>query len=66
MSFLASYPGTCAECSGRIKPGELIEQTPPGGWAYSHVECPEVAELAAPASTPLCPSCFIYHRGECL
>lgn len=39
MSFLAQYPGTCARCNQRIKPGELIEHDGP---EWSHVQCPEV------------------------
>lgn len=59
--FEANYPGTCAECDGRIVPGQTIHFLRIG--EVAHVRCPDLTEK--PKGEP-CPDCFLYHpAGAC-
>lgn len=74
--FAARYAGKCArtDCGDRFEIGEPIVRVERsgGGVVYVHAACPPPddffsdAEIDNTAGLPLCPKCFMYHRGECL
>lgn len=70
MSFPARFPGTCAECGGRIKVGQEIQGdgTFKRDNEYQHAvvsECTGLGDILA-VTNPLCPNCFLYHpEGAC-
>lgn len=79
--MIAKYPGRCAECGGRIEPGDEVERsretneirdgyhrvirTVALGW--QHVTCPPdtIDPTDLTGHGELCGQCFTYHRGEC-
>lgn len=59
-TFEAAFNGTCARCNNSVEPGDSI--------GY-HGDFPKpccqncLRELN---DAPICPKCFMSHRGECL
>ena len=51
--MIAKYPGRCAECGGRIEPGDEVERSR------------ETNPTDLTGHGQLCGQCFTYHRGEC-
>lgn len=66
MAISAQFAGYCAACESRIEVGDAIESNDEGKWV--HVECVPKELTYTPVSdtSPLCPDCFMHHRGECL
>ena len=68
MTIMARYSGTCVECGGRWKPGDLIRS---GDWGedgvtsvWVHAACPDDDPLEA--THPVCQTCWLTHpEGAC-
>lgn len=60
----AQYPGVCAECAGKIRPGDAITSAS-GGGRWQHVTCPPAKFDVV---REMCPGCFTERSvtGACL
>lgn len=63
MAIAARFYGTCGECDGTIKPGDLIITDPLDGASatWIHERCPESLEHRR----EVCPTCFIEKPCAC-
>lgn len=66
MSFLAKWPGECADCGDTFISGtELMYDMD-----HNIVHCPTCPDVAlirkALREQPACPKCYLIHKGECL
>lgn len=72
QEFPAAYRGKCCNCGEWFAAGTpIIRQLAVGRSGYSYAHSPECPEVETPIeistqNLPLCSSCFLYHRGECL
>lgn len=67
--FRAAYFGECADCLGKITPGDEILRHPDGSYAHADAaQCDETTIALTGSIGPreqLCGACFCYHAGEC-
>jgi hypothetical protein len=59
MRVQAQFPGTCEECGGPIRPGELVVR---GTWGWIHDECPDA--MPEPRAIDVCPHCRLVRPCE--
>lgn len=65
MSFSASYPGHCRECSSPIEVGDQVAYVED---RIVHADCVDAAmyRVARGGKEPdPCPRCFLIHAGPC-
>jgi hypothetical protein len=71
MSFVAKYPGNCAECGRTFQPGDEVEYRTveglPGSQIVALHDHTESALLDEVGHKPagVCPQCFLVHVGDC-
>jgi hypothetical protein len=58
--FEAKYPGPCADCDERIKPGQLVYFAEDG---VAHVDCEEIIPPERPTVT--CTECWLIKPCRC-
>lgn len=63
MSFVAQYPGSCAQCELEIKGTEVVYNS---SGELEHRHCPGGVDDATPGRNErMCGECFTIHAGEC-
>lgn len=61
-TFEARFGSTCGDCEKSIHVGDIVHYT--GYKHLVHVQCPLI-EVPATRYGPLCPTCRLYHQGDC-
>ena len=56
MSWYAQYGGACAECGGKIYPGDEIDWADADDRTVKHETCEDPLDLEP---RPTCPECFM-------